>query len=319
MQIRNWLSNHWNTSIVRPKWVLLMGDAEYVPTHYDQVNSWDSARNAGDIWFGQFLPGATASTVPPFGIGRFPVDTLAQANTMVSKVIAFENFPPPDAAIGQDFYSRLTFASYFEGNGSTDERWFAETSEVVRNHAIAQGYGVQRIYAASNASNPTFWRGGGAVPMALRKPGFAWNGNAADVANAVNAGTALFFHRGHGWWTGWGDPSFGLGNLGAISVTGNRYPVVFSVNCASGIFDNETVDLPGNVVGGGYGPAVGSTYWAESFLRKADGALAVIGDTRSSSTVDNNHLTMGLFDAIFPGLAAGLRACHPQCAAWAMC
>ena len=62
---------------------------------------------------------------------------------------------------------------------------------------------------------------------------------------------------------------------------------------------------PANIVGGGYGPAVGSTYWSESFLRKADGALAVIGDTRSSSTVDNNHLTMGLFDAIFPGLAPG--------------
>ena len=307
-QIRNWLANHWNTSIVRPKWVLLMGDAEYVPTHYDQANSWDSARNAGDIWYGQFLPGATASTVPPFGIGRFPVDTLAQANTMVAKVMAFENFPPPDALFGQDFYSRLTFASYFEGNGSTDQRWFAETSEIVRNHALAQGFSVQRIYAASNASNPTNWRGGGAIPLALRKPGFAWNGNSADVASAVNAGTALLYHRDHGWWNGWGDPAFSTANLGAISVTGNRYPVVFSINCASGIFDNETVDLPANIIGGGYGPGVNTTYWAESFLRKADGALAIIGDTRSSSTVDNNHLTLGLFDAIFPGLAPGFGA-----------
>lgn len=304
-QIRNWLANHWNTTLVRPKWVLLMGDAELVPTHYDQVNSWDSARNAGDIWYGQFLPGATASTVPPFGIGRFPVDTLAQANTLVSKVIAFENFPPPDALIGQDFYSRLTFASYFQGSGTTDQRWFAETSEIVRNHAVAQGYAVQRIYHASSASNPTFWRGGGAVPAALRKPGFAWDGDAADIVNAVNAGTALLYHRGHGWWTGWADPAFSTANLGAISVTGNRYPVVFSINCASGIFDNETVDLPANIVGGGYGPGVSSSYWSENFLRKADGALAVIGDTRSSSTVDNNHLTLGLFDAIFPGLAPG--------------
>lgn len=304
-QIRGWLANHWNTSIVRPKWVLLMGDAEYVPTHYDQVNSWDSARNAGDIWFGQFQPGATAETVPPFGIGRFPVDTLAQANTMVAKVVAFENAPPPDALFGQDFYSRLTFASYFQGSGNTDERWFAETSEIVRNHAVAQGFGVQRIYAANNASNPTNWRGGAAIPAALRKPGFAWNGSSTDIVNAVNNGTSLLFHRDHGWWTGWGDPAFSTANLGAISVTNNQYPVVFSINCASGIFDNETVDLPANIVGGGYGPNVATTYWAESFVRKADGALAVIGDTRSSSTIDNNHLTMGLFDAIFPGLAPG--------------
>jgi hypothetical protein len=312
-QIRNWLANHWNTHLIKPKWVLFMGDAERIPTNYDQVNTWDTARNAGDIWYGQFQPGATATTIPPFGIGRFPVDTLAQANTMVNKVIAFENFPPNDAIVGHDFYSRLTFASYFQGNGQTDERWFAETSEIVRNHALALGYNVRRIYAASAASDPRFWRGGGAIPAALRKPGFAWNGSAADIANAINAGSALVYHRDHGWWDGWGDPLFLLSDLASVAVTGNRFPVVFSINCASGIFDGETVDLPANRVGGGYMSAAEetATWWAEAFVRKADGAIAVIGDTRSSSTVDNNHLTIGLFDAIFPGLAPGFGGSAP--------
>jgi hypothetical protein len=283
--------------------VLFVGDAEFVPTHYDQINSWDSARNASDIWYGQFAGGPT--TIPPFGIGRFPVDTLAQANTMVSKVMAFETSPPPNSLFGSDFYSRLTFASYFQGSGTTDQRWFAEVSEIVRNHAVSLNYSPQRIYTASAASNPLNYRGGGAIPAALRKPGFAWNGNAADIVNAVNNGTALLYHRDHGWWTGWGDPAFGIGNLGAISVTNNQFPVVFSINCASGLFDNETVDLAANIVGAGYGPGVNSVYWAENFVRKADGALAVIGDTRSSSTIDNGHLTLGLFDAIFPNLIPG--------------
>lgn len=302
-QIRNWIANYYNTHVIKPKWLALMGDAEFVPTHYDQINIWDSARNAGDIWYGQFAGGPT--TIPPFGVGRFPVDTLAQANTMVSKVMAFENAPPPGSVFGQDFYSRLTFASYFQGSGTTDERWFAEVSEIVRNHAVSLNYSPRRIYRASNASNPLNYRGGGAIPLALRKPGFAWNGSAADIVNAVNNGTALLYHRDHGWWDGWGDPSFGIGNLGAISVTNNQFPVVFSINCASGLFDNETVDLAANIVGGGYGPGVGSVYWAENFVRKADGALAVIGDTRSSSTIDNGHLTLGLFDAVFPGLVPG--------------
>ncbi len=302
-QIRNWIANYYNSHVIKPKWLALMGDAEFVPTHYDLVNNSDSARNASDIWYGQFAGGPT--TIPVFGIGRYPVDTLAQANTMVSKVMAFETSPPPSSVFGKDFYSRLTFASYFQGNGSTDERWFAEVSEIVRNHAVTLNYSPQRIYKASNASNPLNYRGGGAIPAALRKPGFAWNGSANDIVTAVNNGTALLYHRDHGWWDGWGDPSFGIGNLGAISVTNNQFPVVFSINCASGLFDNETVDLPANIVGGGYGPGVGSVYWAENFVRKADGALAVIGDTRSSSTVDNGHLTLGLFDAIFPGLVPG--------------
>lgn len=309
-QIRNWLANYYNTHLIKPKWVLFLGDAELVPTHYDTNNAWDSAKNASDIWYGQFLAGMTAESIPPFGIGRIPVDTLAQANTVVSKVVAFETAPPANPLFGQDFYSRLTFASYFQGSGVTDQRWFAETSEIVRNYLLGLGYAVRRIYAASASSDPQFWRGGGAIPADLRKPGFAWNGTAADIAAAVNQGTALLYHRDHGWWDGWGDPSFGIPDLAAISVTNNQFPVVFSINCASGIFDGETVDLPANIVGTGYGAGVG-TWWSEAFLRKPDGALAIIGDTRSSSTVDNNHLTFGLFDAVFPGLIPGYGSATP--------
>jgi Peptidase family C25/Dockerin type I domain/Thrombospondin type 3 repeat len=304
-QIRAWIANYWNTHLVRPKWLLLMGDTEKVPTHYDALHSSQAARNAGDMWYGQFLPGAGPETIPVLGIGRFPVDTLSQAQTMVNKVVAFENFPPFNALVGQDFYSRLTFASFFEWDGATtqDDRWFAEVTEIVRNHAVAKGYGVQRIYKASAAANPLTWRSGAAVPLALRKPGFAWNGASADIVNAVNNGTALLYHRDHGSPNGWGDPAFGIGNLASISVTNNEYPVVFSINCASGLFDNETVNVAPNLVPPGLGVNAGSTYWAESFVRQADGAIAVIGDTRNSSTVDNGHLTFGLFDAIFPGLA----------------
>lgn len=307
-QIRSWIANYYNTHLVRPKWVLFVGDAEFVPTHYDQQNIWDEARNAGDMWYGQFLPGATATTIPPFGIGRLPVDTLAQANTIVSKIKAFENSPPANPFFGQDFYSRLTFSSFYQitENGNTtptrDKRWFVETSEIVRDHAVSKGYSVARLYHAPAAANPLFYNSGASIPAALKKPGFAWDADRNDIAAAINQGSSLVYHRDHGWWTGWGDPSFQTGDLGLISVTNNQFPVVFSINCASGIFDNETVDLAGNKVGTGYGPGVGSTYWAESFLRKADGALAVIGDSRSSSTTDNNHFTLGLFDGVFPGL-----------------
>lgn len=307
-QIRNWIANYYNTHLVRPKWVLFIGDSEFVPTHYDQNNLWDNALNAGDMWYGQFLPGATATTIPPVGIGRFPVDTLAQANTIVSKVIAFENSPPANPFFGQDYYSRLTFASYFQTRQSgshtptRDKRWFVETSEIVRDHAVAKGYSVARLYNADGDANPLLYASGASIPAALKKPTFAWDADSADIVAAVNQGTSILYHRDHGWWTGWGDPGFSTGNLGAISVTNNQFPVVFSINCASGIFDNETVNATYTTPGGGPLINSASTYWAEAFLRKADGALAVIGDSRQSSTTDNNQLTLGLFDGVFPGL-----------------
>ena len=162
VQIRNWLANYYDTHTVKPKWLLLLGDAERIPTNYDEVNSWNSARNASDIWYGQFLPGAGPETVPAIGIGRFPVDSAAQAETMVAKVIAFENFPPAASGTGpgtlHGFYSRLTFASFFEGPGTKDERWFAEVTEKIRDHAVDQGFSVRRIYKAESAANPLKWR-----------------------------------------------------------------------------------------------------------------------------------------------------------------
>jgi hypothetical protein len=310
-QIRNWIANYYNTHLVRPKWVLFMGDAEFIPTNYDEVSPFSTdpvspeyARSAGDMWYGQFQPGDDAFTVPPFGIGRLPVDTLAQAQTIVSKVKSYELFPPSNPVLGSDFYNRLTFASHFQADdgGQRDERWFVETSEIVRNHATSLGYNVARLYWAPGSSDPRFYNSGAAIPAALRKPGFPWNASSADVISSINAGSALVYHRDHGWWTGWSHPGFSTGNVASVSVTGNQFPVVLSINCASGIFDNETVDLPPQVVSPGYGPSMTTTYFSEALLRKADGALAVIGDTRISSTTANNHMTLGLFDGIFPGL-----------------
>jgi hypothetical protein len=314
VQIRTWLSGAYNGRAVKPKWVLLLGDTELVPTHYDTQNMYDPVRNAGDIWYGQIGAGAGPTTVPVFGLGRIPVDTLAQANTVVNKIIAFENHPPPDAPQAVDFYNRMSFAAYFEAYSDAptrDTRWFVETTEKIRSHVVNQGFSVQRIYNAPGFSDPTTYRSGAPVPAALRKPGFAWNGSRAQIVNAVNQGSTLIYHRDHGGPTGWGDPAFRTEHLGEVSVTQNRFPVIFSINCASGVFDNETVDLPANTLGYNFGTSVNGVYWAEAFLRKADGALAIIGDTRDSSTRDNSHLAIGLFDALFPGLAPGFGSVQP--------
>jgi len=308
--IKAYLTNAYNTWFVRPKWVLFMGDSELIPTHYGQVNifqPWgENAKNAGDIYFGQ-LTGDDRS-IPVFGMGRFPVDTLAQAQQMVDNVIAYENSPPLAPFFGQSYYSRLTFAAQFQDDDldGKAERGFAQTSEDIRDYMTGNNFAVERIYRTKPfASSPTLYVDNSAVPADLQKPTFPWTGNSTDVINAANNGTSIIYHRDHGWWTGWGTPSFSTANLSSISVMNNMFPVVYSINCASGIFDNETVDLPANIVNSGYGPNVSSVYWAETFVRKANGAIGVIGDTRSSQTWVNNDMAMGLFDATWPDYKNG--------------
>ena len=308
--IKAYLQNAYDHWFVRPKWLLLMGDAEFIPTFYDSLqNSGDSAYNAGDIFYGQLTGGITS--LPVLGIGRIPVDTNDQAQTVVDKIVAYENNPPGSLVFDNPYYSKVAFAAEFQDNGQGScftaldgraERWFAETSEKIRNYLVTQSINVERIYTTDPANAfPTTYRDGNPVPLYLRKPTFPWDGDRFDVRNAVNDGRSILYHRDHGWWWGWGTPYLDRTDLDFMSVSGNEFPVVYSINCASGLFDNETVDLPANKVGSGYGPDPTAVYWAEKFLRKADGAIAVIGDTRSSSTVLNNDLAQGLFDATWPG------------------
>ena len=307
--IKDYLEFNYYRWAVRPKWVLLMGDAEFIPTHYAGLNTWDNVENAGDIFYGQFSDDDTA--IPVFGIGRLPVDTLAQARTTVSKIIDYETNPPAWGIINDNpYYYTLTFAAMFQ---DTDRfhpvpdgqavRWFAETSEDIRNDLLLQDMDVNRIYYTPNFVDPQFWEDGTPIPAELQKPAFAWDGDVTDIINAVNDGTSILYHRDHGWWHGWGDPSFHTADLSSISVSGNEFPVVYSINCASGIFDNET-----DAVTYDYDTSSTDVYFAEEFIRKSDGALAVIGDTRSSSTVLNNELAKGLFDATWPsGSALSIR------------
>lgn len=298
-QIKDYIKDFYNRSFIKPKWLLLMGDAEFVPTHYTTLqNSWDSALNAGDQYYGQLDENDLSISI--FGIGRLPVDTEEQAQTIVDKIIAYENNPP---STFNTYYSDLTFAAQFQDDEPDNRanRWFAETSEHIRNYLLTRYVSVERIYRTRLDSDPTYWNNGTMIPAELQRPAFAWDGNTTDIINTTNDGTSVLYHRNHGWWNGWGTPFFSTANLSSVSVLANEFPVVFSINCASGMFDNETVDLPANKVGGGYGSNTGSVYWAETFIRNENGAIGVIGDTRSSSTVLNNAMAKGLFDAIFPG------------------
>lgn len=294
--IRDWINNFRNTTLIQTKWLLLLGDAEFIPTHYISIES-NGTRCAGDQYYGQMT--SDTLSIPTLGIGRFPVDSLADAQRLVDRVIAYELNPPP----GWSFYKSMAFAAEFQDNepDGTANRWFTETSENIRDHLLPLLYNVERIYKTRDTVNPQFYNNGTPIPSELERPGFAWDGSAGDIINAVNEGRIILYHRDHGSKNGWGKPSFGISNLSSISITDNEHPLVYSINCASGVFDNETANLPANLGSGtGMNVSVNSAYWAETFFRQEHGAIGVIGDTRNSSTTMNNRMAKGLFDAMFP-------------------
>lgn len=312
--IRDFVKRRYDNCFVRPSYLLLLGDAEHIPPFYRSTVYGDLGGT--DLDYSLMTGG---DTLPDLAYGRIPVDSLDSANTVVNKIVAYEDTPPFAPA----FYENVTVASYFQccradvANDGTDSRSFIETSELVRNHLIGAGKDVERIYhtdddyhddptkagyynAATRSTVPNRYYNGALLPAALRaSSGYPWDGDSADVISAFNAGRFLILHRDHGGINGWGDPNFGTGSLPALA-NGALTPVVYSINCASGLWDNETRNPANDAYT--YNTNAGGAYFAEALLRQNGGAVGVIGDTRNSPTWANSALTRGLIDATWPTL-----------------
>jgi hypothetical protein len=266
--------------LMRPSYVAIVGDVGQVPTSL-VTSPWATGF---DGMIATDLPYAQADDsdlLPDLAVGRIPANTLAEANAVVAKIVAYEQSPP----INFGFYSHAALTSYFQGAGPQDERGFVKTSQTIANAMEADGRTVDRIYTADSASvNPTTYYDGTAMPLSLRRPGFPWNGTTTDLVNAWNGGRFIVFHRDHGAPTAWGNPGFSTATIGSLT-NGNLLPVVFAINCASGKFDDP-----------------GQSLDEQLLLTPTGGAVGVVGDSRNSPSFTNNHIALGMFDAIFPNV-----------------
>lgn len=333
VKIDKFIENRYDKCVTRPSYVLLLGDAEFIPTFYP-YSATDHDNAGSDFEYSNYVQVLFDAFFPDFGLGRIPVDTNDQAQTVVDKIIGYEKTPPFINLVGgAPFYTTVGLATDFQccqmnqngtpsgGTPGTDQRAFVETSELQRNSLVTEGYTVPRLYnttvdgggyclinpgagnpcpadkiqqAYTGDTTPRNYFNGTSLPTDINgTSGFAWTKTTSDIVSAWNQGRFLMIHRDHGWQNGWGTPSFSTADIPSI-INGALLPVVLSINCASGLFDNETA-------GGIYGTTAGAVYFSEQLLRKADGgAIAIIGDTRNSPTWANNALARGYMDAMFP-------------------
>lgn len=293
------ITDEYNQSQIRPSYVLLFGDANLIPCFYPAAQRDVGTTTIGSDWQYAVLGDPATDKVPDFAVGRIPVKTLEQAEAVVNKIIAYEKTPPDNA----DFYRNAAIAAQFEccrddvTGAGYDSRTFIEVSEFARNVLRAANKDVDRIYkkttySTSIDSTPRRYYDGGLLPAEIG-PGYAWDGDTNDIINAFNDGRFLYIHRDHGSPWGWITPAFYTTNLGSLT-NGVLQPIVYSINCASGLWDNETAP-------GALGTSVTGTYMLEQLLLDPDGgAVGIIGDTRNSPSWANSALLRGMMDATWP-------------------
>lgn len=303
--MKSYIQNAYNTWSSPPTHVLLIGDAEFIPCyHQTQHYSSENPELYGKVGTDLYYATVDGSDYfPDLHIGRLSVDTLTEANSRVNRIIRYEKNPPTLSS----FYTKAAIAGYFQDTDNYDgvaDRRFAQTSEDIALFLETQGYVEQRIYYTKSGVQPAYWSnsyfGGGlagepgdSIPTYLKKPGFAWDGDAADISKAIHEGRFLVMHRDHGSSTGWGNPYYTRSYVEAL-VNGNLLPIIWSIDCSTGWFDNETDDSS-------TGTSSDKIAFSEAWERNANGgAVGIIAATRLSSSGHNDRLVWGFMDAIWP-------------------
>ena len=273
-QITTYIQNAYDTWDPQPAYVLLIGDAEYIPTSASGTDLYYVTTDGSDYY-------------PDMYIGRISADTLTQAEVMIDKILDYDQNPPMD----HDFYDNLAVAAYFQDdeNNGYETRRFVRTSEEIRDNLTARGYDAERIYVTPSSRNPTnynngYYGNGEPLPAdLLRANGFPWDGDATDIINAIDQGIFILNHRDHGATWGWGDPFFDTSHIAQLD-NGDLTPVVFSINCLTGQFHTGEC-------------------FCEEFVRLPNGgAVAAFGATQVSYSGYNDFMCLGFYDAIWPDI-----------------
>ena len=303
------IDDHYNNQSVRPSYVLLFGDHDDIPT-------WIMQRLIKDpgVMLATDFPYAQVNTdpdpyhldfLPDVALGRIPVNTVDQAQTVVDKIIAYESEPPQleQGGVILPSATEATIAGSFEccWENAPYDGWcynsFIYNAEQVRTKLISQCYTVQRIYNTSTSHHPgyqgdptpRYFTTGDPLPFDLAPDsGFAWDGNTPELIDAFNEGRLLFFYFDHGGSTGWSLPRLTNHEENAPpslpNLTNDALPVVFSMNCSSGAIDLE------------YG-------FAEDMLRMSGGgAIGVFAFTRGANAGYLGYVSLGGIDALWPGV-----------------
>jgi hypothetical protein len=157
--------------------VLLVGDAEHVPTPYAALGPADPtyALLAGD------------DTYPDVFVGRFSAMTVADVQTQVARTIDYEQ----REILTEAWFNRAMGIASDQGPGDDGEMDF-EHVDAIRDRLLAHGY---------------------AHVDALYDPGASWT----DVRDGLNAGRGLVNYCGHGSWFGWNSSGFNSNDVNALT------------------------------------------------------------------------------------------------------
>lgn len=279
-------SNAWTT---KPLYVLLVGDGSFDPKNYLGHNAptlIPPNLAQVDPWWGDTATDNRLATLvgddtlPDVLIGRLPVNTLAQLQTVVNKIVQFETNPPGDL-----WGTNQVFVTDNPARGDGD---FFFASDLAYNR-VPISYNAARYYYCDPKNE-----GAGIDCETLSQPHIFTQASSlrGQLLNKLNNGAGFVTFYGHSSWEQWAvENLFGLEYLGQLTNQ-NRLPIVTQMTCFTASFhrpEESTLD--------------------ESLLRLPNGgAVAVWGATGLGVGTGHDNLQAGFYNTLMASTESTLGA-----------
>ena len=237
----------------------------YIPTHYIRTDSF--GRTASDHWY------VTVSGHDEFTdmyIGRLSVETVNQADTIVDKILAYEQSPP-----NGNWRRKIISVADDEISNSGDFIFKKSLDEIAKDHTRL-GYETVEIFLEDITDEVE------AKPADF--PNLHPQRVAKDmIIEALGEGAVLAQYAGHGGRVVWAhEIIFDNASVDQVEET-NKIPFMLVLSCYNGYFDKP-----------------GEPSMAEKLLRKEKGGIiGMLSATRLTYGSGNDALNRIIFDMLF--------------------
>lgn len=237
---------HWSP---KPLYVLLVGDGTYDPRRY-RANSTTTFippyLAVVDPWLGETAADNRYATVdgndalPDLVVGRLPVNSVAEAQTVIGKIVSYEQSPAPG------FWNIQTLFAADNPDGAGD--FHAASNAAITAH-LSWPFRGSTAYFTS--------------PAALTE-------TRQTISTTVSLGVGLLVYNGHASMRQWaGERLFHMDDANQL-INGGRLPIVLSMTCfTSSYHDAGLSTLDESLIRRNGGGAVGS--WGPTGLGIASG------------------------------------------------
>ena len=237
-----------------------------------------------------FARRTTADYLPDLYYGRLPATNSPNLSNLLSRVLLMDRTPPTNT-----YYQKVCVAGQIQDgddNNNVADRLFCETADAIACFFEQDAGGVdytctRALVNPDSVASTCRWNSSSIVWNSTDSIGArVWDHFVSDtvaqnrISSNVNQGIVILQHRDHGYVTGsgWADPPYQTTQVNALT-NGNNRPVVFSINCNSGMYH-----LPSNF----------TRAWMQ---HPNGGAYAVFAPVDTSYSWYNDWLTHGFYTA----------------------